>query len=283
MKSQQQFSKTFSCEFFPPKTEQGMEKLLATSKTLKQEIRPEYFSVTFGAGGSTQERTFDTVTQINQSSGVNVAPHLSCIGSNKEQISEILQNYVSQGINRIVALRGDIPSGMLSPGEFNYANELVEFIRQTTGDHFKIEVAAYPEFHPQAESASADLNNFKRKVDAGANSAITQYFYSADAYFRFIESCEKMGLDIPIMPGIMPITNFNSLSRFSDACGAEIPRWLRKRLQDFGDDTDSIKDLGAEVVTSLCQQLLDAGAPGLHFYTLNQTEATLRIWNNLSR
>lgn len=283
MKSQQQYSKTFSCEFFPPKTEQGMEKLLITSQTLKQQINPEFFSVTFGAGGSTQDRTFEAVNQVNQSSGVEVAPHLSCIGSSKQQIRQILDNYKSQGIKRIVALRGDIPSGMLSPGEFNYANELVTFIRETTGDHFKIEVAAYPEFHPQADSATSDLKNFKRKVEAGANSAITQYFFNADAYFRFVDSCETMGLDIPVMPGIMPITNFASLSRFSDACGAEIPRWLRKRLQDFGDDVESIKDFGADVVSRLCQQLLDAGAPGLHFYTLNQSEATLRIWNNLSR
>ncbi|MCW8855263.1 MAG: methylenetetrahydrofolate reductase [NAD(P)H] [Gammaproteobacteria bacterium] len=283
MKSQQQYSKTFSCEFFPPKTDQGMEKLHATSQKLAEEINPEYFSVTFGAGGSTRERTFDAVKQINKASGIDVAPHLSCIGSTSEQINEILDSYKNQGIKRIVALRGDIPSGMVSPGEFNYANELVEYIRKTTGDHFKIEVAAYPEFHPQSDSATADLNNFKRKIEAGANSAITQYFYNADAYFQFVESCEKMGIEVPIMPGIMPITNFNSLSRFSDACGAEIPRWLRKRLQAFGDDVDSIKDFGADVVTQMCQHLLDAGAPGLHFYTLNQTEATLRIWNNLSR
>jgi len=283
MKSQQQYPKQFSCEFFPPKTDQGMEKLHATSQKLAEKINPEYFSVTFGAGGSTRERTFDAVKQINKASGIDVAPHLSCIGSTDEQINEILDSYKNQGISRIVALRGDIPSGMVSPGEFNYANELVEYIRKTTGDHFKIEVAAYPEFHPQSDSASADLNNFKRKIEAGANSAITQYFYNADAYFRFVESCEKMAIEIPIMPGIMPITNFSSLSRFSDACGAEIPRWLRKRLQAFGDDIDSIKDFGADVVTHMCQQLLDAGAPGLHFYTLNQTEATLRIWNNLSR
>ncbi|MCW8910428.1 MAG: methylenetetrahydrofolate reductase [NAD(P)H] [Gammaproteobacteria bacterium] len=283
MKSQQQYSKTFSCEFFPPKTDQGMEKLHATSQKLAEEINPEYFSVTFGAGGSTRERTFDAVKQINKASGIDVAPHLSCIGSTSEQINEILDSYKNQGIKRIVALRGDIPSGMVSPGEFNYANELVEYIRKTTGDHFKIEVAAYPEFHPQSDSATADLNNFKRKIEAGANSAITQYFYNADAYFQFVESCEKMSIEVPIMPGIMPITNFNSLSRFSDACGAEIPRWLRKRLQAFGDDVDSIKDFGADVVTQMCQHLLDAGAPGLHFYTLNQTEATLRIWNNLSR
>ena len=260
-----------------------MEKLHATSQKLAEKINPEYFSVTFGAGGSTRERTFDTVKQINKASGIDVAPHLSCIGSTDEQINEILDSYKNQGISRIVALRGDIPSGMVSPGEFNYTNELVEYIRKTTGDHFKIEVAAYPEFHPQSDSASTDLNNFKRKIEAGADSAITQYFYNADAYFRFVESCEKMAIEIPIMPGIMPITNFSSLSRFSDACGAEIPRWLRKRLQAFGDDIDSIKDFGADVVTHMCQQLLDAGAPGLHFYTLNQTEATLRIWNNLSR
>ncbi|MCW9013810.1 MAG: methylenetetrahydrofolate reductase [NAD(P)H] [Gammaproteobacteria bacterium] len=282
MESQKKFERSFSCEFFPPKTDQGMEKLVATSNTLKDAINPEYFSVTFGAGGSTRDRTFDAVTQINQSSGVSVAPHLSCIGSTKQQLADILDNYKSQGIKHIVALRGDIPSGMVSPGDFNYANELVSFIRQEHGDHFHLEVAAYPEFHPQAETAEQDLKNFKRKVEAGANTAITQYFYNIDAYVRFVESCEKMGIDIPIMPGIMPITNYSSLARFSSACGAEIPQWLRKRLLGLGDDIDAIKDLGADVVTDMCQRLLDAGAPGLHFYTLNQSEATLRIWNNLS-
>ena len=283
MESQRKYVRSFSCEFFPPKTDQGMEKLQATSLKLKDAIKPEYFSVTFGAGGSTRDRTFDTVRQINSVSSVDVAPHLSCIGSTREQITDILDNYKQQGINRLVTLRGDIPSGMVSPGEFNYANELVEFIRKQYGDDFIIEVAAYPEFHPQADTAEKDLQNFKRKVEAGADNAITQYFFNSDAYFRFVESCEKMGLDIAIMPGIMPITNFSSLARFSDACGAELPRWLRKRLQGFGDDIDSIRDFGADVVTSMCQRLLDEGAPGLHFYTLNQADATLRIWNNLSR
>lgn len=283
MNSTQKHSPSFSCEFFPPKTEQGMEKLLTTSQKLKQAINPEFFSVTFGAGGTTRDRTFEAVKQINTASGIDVAPHLSCIGSTKELISDILDNYRQQGIKRIVALRGDIPSGMYSPGEFRHANELVAFIRQQHGDHFILEVAAYPEFHPQAKSAIKDLENFKRKVDAGANSAITQYFYNNDAYFRFVESCEKMGVNIPIIPGIMPITNYSNLARFSETCGAEIPQWLAKRLQAYGDDVESIKAYGADVVTDMCQRLIDGGAPGLHFYTLNQAEATLQIWDNLSR
>ena len=282
MNSTQKHSPSFSCEFFPPKTDQGMEKLLATSQKLKQAINPEFFSVTFGAGGTTRDRTFEAVNQIHQTSGIDVAPHLSCIGSTKELISEILDNYKQQGIKRIVALRGDIPSGMYSPGEFRYANELVSFIRQQHGDHFILEVAAYPEFHPQAKSATRDLENFKRKVEAGANSAITQYFYNNDAYFRFVESCEKMGVSIPIIPGIMPITNYSNLARFSETCGAEIPQWLAKRLQAYGDDVDSIKAYGADVVSDMCQRLIDAGVPGLHFYTLNQADATLNIWDNLS-
>ena len=282
MNSKQNHSPSFSCEFFPPKTEQGLEKLLAASQKLKQAINPEFFSVTFGAGGTTRDRTFEAVKQINLASGIDVAPHLSCIGSTKELISEILDNYKQQGIKRIVALRGDIPSGMYSPGEFRYANELVAFIRQQHGDHFILEVAAYPEFHPQAKSATKDLENFKRKVEAGANSAITQYFYNNDAYFRFVESCEKMGVKIPVTPGIMPITNYSNLARFSETCGAEIPQWLAKRLQAFGDDVESIKAYGADVVTDMCQRLIDAGVPGLHFYTLNQADATLNIWDNLS-
>jgi methylenetetrahydrofolate reductase (NADPH) len=281
MQSQKNFPRYFSCEFFPPKTEQGMEKLLAVSKQLKEEINPAFFSVTFGAGGSTRERTFEAVTQISKQSAVSVAPHLSCIGSTRAQLTEILQSYKDQNIRRIVALRGDMPSGTVSKGDFNYANELVSFIRQQHGDYFHIEVAAYPEFHPQARSASHDLQNFKRKVEAGANTAITQYFYNIDAYSRFVESCEKMGLNIAITPGIMPITNFTNLARFSDACGAEIPMWLRKRLMDFGDDSDSIKAYGIDVVSDICERLLTAGAPGLHFYTLNQAETTQRIWNNL--
>ena len=242
-----------------------MEKLFATSQKLKEAVNPEYFSVTFGAGGSTRDRTFEAVKQINAVSGVDVAPHLSCIGSTREQITDILDNYKTQGIKRIVTLRGDMPSGMVSPGAFNYANELVAFIREQHGDYFTIEVAAYPEFHPQAESAEKDLQNFKRKVDAGANKAITQYFYNIDAYLRFIESCEKMNIDIPIQPGIMPITNFTSLARFSDTCGAEIPQWLRKRLMAYGDDIESIKSFGLDVVSDLSQRLLDAGSSGLAF------------------
>ena len=281
MQSQKNFPRSFSCEFFPPKTEQGMEKLLAVSKQLKDVVNPAFFSVTFGAGGSTRERTFEAVTQISKQSAVSVAPHLSCIGSTRQQLTEILQSYKDQDIRRIVALRGDMPSGTVSKGDFNYANELVSFIRQQHGNYFHIEVAAYPEFHPQARSASQDLSNFKRKVEAGADTAITQYFYNIDAYLRFVESCEKMGINIAITPGIMPITNFTNLARFSDACGAEIPMWLRKRLMDFGDDTDSIKAYGIDVVSDLSDRLLAAGAPGLHFYTLNQVEATLQIWNNL--
>jgi methylenetetrahydrofolate reductase (NADPH) len=283
MESQRKYETSFSCEFFPPKTEQGMEKLHATSLKLKEIIKPEFFSVTFGAGGSTRDRTFETVTQVKQVSGIDVAPHLSCIGSTREQIVDILNNYRDQGIKRIVTLRGDIPSGMVSHGEFNYANELVAFIRQEFDDLFQLEVAAYPEFHPQADSADKDLQNFKRKVEAGADRAITQYFFNCDAYFRFVESCEKMGLELPIVPGIMPITNYTSLARFSDTCGAEIPRWLRKRLQAYGDDVESIKAFGVDVVSTLCQRLLDGGAPGLHFYTLNQADTTINIWNNLSR
>jgi len=276
-------NRTFSIEFFPPKTEVGAEKLLATSATLKAEMNPEFFSVTFGAGGSTRERTFDAVSNIINHTGVPTAPHLSCIGSTKEDIAGILKKYKDQGINRLVALRGDLPSGTYSAGELSYANELIEFIRAETGDHFHIEVAAYPEFHPQAESPKKDMQYFKQKVEAGANSAITQYFFNVDAYYQFVDDCELMGIDIPIIPGIMPITNYTNLARFSDACGAEIPRWIRMRLQDFHDDIDSLKAFGADVVTDMCQRLLDNGAPGLHFYSMNQTEATLAIWNELDR
>ena len=276
-------NRTFSCEFFPPKTDAGREKLLNTSAILKKEMKPEFFSVTFGAGGSTRERTFNAVSSIIEHTGVPTAPHLSCIGSTKDEIAEILENYKAQGIQRLVTLRGDLPSGMYSAGELNYANELIEFIREKTGDHFHIEVAAYPEFHPQAESPKKDLEYFKQKVDAGANSAITQYFYNVDAYYQFVDDCELMGVDIPIVPGIMPITNFTNLARFSDACGAEIPRWIRRRLADFHDDIDSLKAFGTDVVTDMCQRLLDNGVPGLHFYSMNQTESTLAIWNELEK
>jgi methylenetetrahydrofolate reductase (NADPH) len=237
--------------------------------------------VTFGAGGSTQDRTFDTVREIKQETGIDVAPHLSCIGSTKDNIRQILSNYKAQGIRHIVALRGDMPSGMREAGEFRYANELVAFIRAETGDHFFIEVAAYPEFHPQAANAQADLLNFKRKVEAGADGAMTQYFYNPDAYFRFVENCEKLGLELPIVPGIMPITNYVQLARFSDACGAEIPRWIRKRLEGFGDDLKSLRAFGMDVTTKLCSDLLAGGAPGLHFYTMNQAGPTKTLWQEL--
>lgn len=280
MESQKKFSRTFSLEFFPPRTAEGAEKLRATRAELLR-VKPAFISVTFGAGGSTQQGTIDTVLEI-QHSGTDAAPHLSCIGSSKEQIRDLLNTYKTNGVKRIVALRGDMPSGMRDIGEFRYANELVEFIRKETGDHFKLEVAAYPEFHPQATSAQSDLRNFKRKVDAGADSAITQYFYSADAYFSFVDSCEALGVDVPIIPGIMPITNFKQLARFSDACGAEIPRWIRKRLEGFGEDMESLKAFGNDVTTELCQTLLDQGAPGLHFYSMNQATPTLQIWDRLN-
>ena len=279
MESQKRHGKSFSFEFFPPKTAEGAAKLRLVRDQLGA-LKPRYFSVTFGAGGSTQQGTTDTVVEIQQA-GFEAAPHLSCIGSMRDRIREILNNYREHGIRRIVALRGDMPSGTRAPGEFMYANELVAFIREEFGDHFHIEVAAYPEFHPQAPSAEADLLNFKRKVEAGADSAITQYFYNADAYLRFVDDCEKLGLDLPIVPGIMPITNYTQLARFSDACGAEIPRWMRKRLEGFGDDREAIAAFGEEVVTSLCQRLLEAGAPGLHFYTMNRAEPILSIWKNL--
>ncbi|MCR4305077.1 MAG: methylenetetrahydrofolate reductase [NAD(P)H] [Gallionella sp.] len=269
----------FSFEFFPPQTAEGAEKLAVTRKQLAT-LNPEFFSVTFGAGGSTREHTLKTVQQI-KAEGHNVAPHLSCIGSTRENIRAILQTYKQLGIRRIVALRGDLPSGMAGTGEFQYASELVSFIREQTGDHFHIEVAAYPEFHPQAKSARDDLLNFRRKINAGANSAITQYFYNADSYFHFVDECSKLGITAPIVPGIMPIVKFAQLARFSDACGAEIPRWIRRTLENYGDDTASIQAFGLDVVTSLCQRLLTRGAPGLHFYTLNQAAPTLAIWKHL--
>jgi len=279
MQSQQNFQRTFSFEFFPPKTLEGAEKLRATRRQLAQ-LNPAFFSVTFGAGGSTRDRTLETVLEI-QSEGQNAAPHLSCIGSTQESIRAILEQYRAGGIRHIVALRGDMPSGMVDAGEFRYANELVEFIRKETGDTFSIEIAAYPEFHPQARSAQENLRHFKMKVDAGANAAITQYFFNADAYFNFIDECEAMGIRLPIVPGIMPISNFTQLARFSDMCGAEIPRWLRLKLQSYGDDTASIKAFGLDVITDLCDRLLSAGAPGLHFYTLNQAGPTSTIWQRL--
>lgn len=269
----------FSFEFYPPKTEEGAVNLQHVHTELAKQ-NPEFFSVTFGAGGSTRDKTFDTVVDI-QSKGIAAAPHLSCVASTKDNIRTILKNYQEHGISRIVALRGDLPSGMMSAGEFRYANELVAFIRAETGDNFKINVAAYPEVHPQAPNAATDFKNFKRKVEAGANAAITQYFYNADAYFYFVDLCEKNGITIPIVPGIMPITQYAQLFRFSEMCGADIPRWLRKRLEDFGDDRASIQAFGLDLVGNLCQRLLDGGAPGLHFYTMNQSAPTLAILENL--
>ncbi len=280
MDSQKHHPRNFSFEFFPPKTEQAIANLRGTVAKLA-ELKPSFCSVTFGAGGSTREMTYETVVEIQETTGIEAAPHISCIASTRDNIREVLQAYQAKGIRHIVALRGDMPSGMMSAGEFRYANELVEFIRDETGDHFHIEVAAYPEVHPQAPNLDADLRNFKRKVEAGADTAITQYFYNPGAYFRFVSDCEKLGIDLPIVPGIMPITNYTQLSRFSEACGAEIPRWIRKRLEAFGDDRESIRAFGVEVVTILCQRLLEQGAPGLHFYTLNQSEACLAIWENL--
>ncbi|MEQ5835243.1 methylenetetrahydrofolate reductase [NAD(P)H] [Marinobacter sp. NFXS9] len=279
MESQKQFKRRFSFEFFPPKTDQGKEKLQVVRDKLA-EANPDFFSVTFGAGGSTRDRTIDTVLSLHKQ-GISTAPHLSCVGGSRESIAELLDLYKDNGINRIVALRGDLPSGMGAAGELRYANELVSFIREHSGDAFNIEVAAYPEFHPQARSAEEDLKNFARKVEAGANSAITQYFFNADSYFYFIDRLEKMGITIPVVPGIMPIVNYTNLARFSEMCGAEIPRWIRKQLEAYGDDSESIRQFGEEIVTRMCEKLLDAGAPGLHFYTLNQANASVSIWNNL--
>jgi methylenetetrahydrofolate reductase (NADPH) len=274
----------FSIEFFPPKTPEGVEKLRVTRAKLA-ELHPKYFSVTFGAGGSTQKGTLETILDIRRE-GHNAAPHLSCIGSSREDLRGILKEYRANGIKRIVALRGDMPSGYgtvgFSAGELRYANELVEFIRAETGDWFHVEVAAYPEMHPQAKSPQDDVQNFARKVKAGANAAITQYFYNADAYFNFVEEAHKAGADVPIIAGIMPITNYSQLMRFSDMCGAEIPRWVRLKLASFGDDTDSIRAFGLDVVTALCERLLAGGAPGLHFYSLNQAPATLEICRRLN-
>lgn len=279
MKSQKKYQRTFSCEFFPPKTPEAAATLRTTRDKLAS-VGPQYFSVTFGAGGSTQQGTLETVLDI-QSAGYEAAPHLSCIGTTRDGVRAILKRYIDEGIARIVALRGDLPSGMGASGQFRHANELVEFIRAETGDYFHIEVAAYPEFHPQARSAEDDLANFKRKVDAGANAALTQYFYNPDAYCRFVDDCEKLGVDIPIVPGVMPITNFKQLARFSDACGAEIPRWIRKRLEGFADDIESLRSFGLDVTTNLCRTLLAVGAPGLHFYTMNHAGPTLAIWERL--
>ena len=273
----------FSIEFFPPKTAEGADKLRLTRAKLAT-LEPKYFSVTFGAGGSTQQGTLDTVREIC-SEGLAAAPHLSCLGSSRDGVRAMLFEYKAQGITRLVALRGDLPSGYgavdFSSGEFRHANELVQFIRAETGDWFHIEVAAYPEMHPQAKSPQDDLQRFADKVRAGANAAITQYFYNADAYFRFVDEAQRLGVDVPIVAGIMPITNYTQLLRFSEMCGAEIPRWVRLKLASFGDDSQSIRAFGLDVVTALCERLLAGGAPGLHFYTLNQAAATMAIWRRL--
>ncbi len=269
----------FSFEFFPPKTEVGEQKLALVHKQLAL-LNPDFFSVTYGAGGSTRDGTRQAVLNIHDA-GSNAAPHLSFGGSTEQEILSLINGYKELGINRLVALRGDIPSGTGGANSFYYANELIELVRRHTGDHFHIDVACYPEIHPKSDSFDSDLHFFKKKVDAGANSAITQYFYNPEAYFYYVESARAAGIDIPIVPGIMPITNYTNLARFSTNCGAEIPRWMRQRLQSYGDDTASIKAFGIEVVTQLCEKLLEGGAPGLHFYTMNQEGPVSAIWNNL--
>ncbi|MFC0669756.1 methylenetetrahydrofolate reductase [NAD(P)H] [Azotobacter chroococcum] len=271
----------YSFEFFPTKTEAGHEKLMTVARQLAG-YDPDFFSCTYGAGGSTRDRTLNTVLQLDGEVKVPTAPHLSCVGDSKAELRSLLNTYQDAGIRRIVALRGDLPSGMgMASGELRHASDLVAFIRAETGEHFHIEVAAYPEMHPQARNFEDDLRHFAAKMQAGANSAITQYFFNADSYFHFVERVRKLGVEQPIVPGIMPITNYSKLARFSDACGAELPRWVRKQLEAYGDDLESIQAFGEQVVTEMCEKLLAGGAPGLHFYTLNQAEPSLAIWNNL--
>ena len=272
-------ARDISFEFFPPKTPQGRDKLRATWRTLAA-LKPRFFSVTFGAGGSTREGTLETVLAI-RAEGHEAAPHLSCIASAREDIAAQLERYRAHGIRHLVALRGDLPSGLAAGGEFRYASELVAFIRESTGDWFTIDVACYPEYHPQTRKAADEIRNFKRKVDAGANGAITQYFYSAEAYFRFVDESRAAGIEIPIVAGVMPVLNFSQLARFSDVCGAEIPRWIRFKLESFHDDSASIRAFGLDVVTVLCERLLAGGAPGLHFYTLNQAPLSAEICRRL--
>ncbi len=270
-----------SCEFFPPRTEAGVEKLQSAQQILDDTISPEYYSVTFGAGGSTRDSTLEII-KLFRAKNINVAPHISCMGSTKQQLSDLLTEYKNLGVSRLVTLRGDIPESGDDTRELAYANELVSFIRETTGDHFTLEVAAYPEYHPESATPQSDFECFKNKVSAGADGAITQYFYNIDAYQRFMDNCQRENISIPITPGIMPITNFQSLTRFSDICGAEIPRWIRNQLEAYADDKESLQSFGVDVVSHLCNQLLERGAPGLHFYTLNQPIATHAIWKNLS-
>lgn len=275
-----QSSLSVSFEYFPPKTIESEVKLLQTTNELKL-FQPDFFSVTFGAGSSTRVGTLQTAKMLQEQAGVNVAPHLACIGSSHDEMLVCIDNYQALGVKRIVALRGDVPSGMGYAGEFKYASELVELIRTATGDYFNIVVAAYPEIHPQAHSARDDILNLKRKYEAGANSAITQYFFNPDAYFYYLEECTKVGIRMPIIPGIMPITQFSKLARFSEMCGAEIPRWMRKRLESYGDDVASVQKFGVEVVANLCERLIEGGAKGLHFYTLNNGEATKKVLKQL--
>lgn len=276
----------FSCEFFPPKTDIGMEKLQLVQRQLQEDMQPAFFSVTFGAGGSTRDRTLETVSTLAANNNACIVPHISCIGSSKADIQALLDTYIENGVTRLVTLRGDMPrtndvDKKLSV-DFSHADELVSFIREHSGNHFHIEVAAYPEYHPESTSPQSDFDFFVKKVKAGANSAITQYFYNIDAYLRFVDKCDKAGLGIPVVAGIMPITNYASLVRFSDACGAEIPRWIRLQLEAYQDDVESLKEFGRDVVSELCLRLLEQGAPGLHFYTLNQADATLAIWQQLN-
>ena len=269
----------YSFEFFPPSTEEGIAKLQLTTQVLMK-FNPEFFSVTFGAGGSTKEKTLETVLKI-KGLGCKSVPHISCISSTRDEIHELLMRYKSNSIKDLVVLRGDSPSGVVSNGEFQHANELVSFIRSETSNYFNIHVAAYPECHPEAKSSTDDIDNFERKVLAGANSAITQFFFNVDAYFRFIEECQLRGISIPIMPGIMPIYNIKQLARFSSNCGAEIPRWLRLKLESYGDDIVSLRAFGVDVITELCETLIQYGVPGLHFYTLNESGTITKIINNL--
>ncbi|MCM5704724.1 methylenetetrahydrofolate reductase [NAD(P)H] [Larsenimonas salina] len=273
-------SLSISFEFFPPRTEVGEEKLRLVRDRLA-ERSPHFFSVTFGAGGSTREKTFGTVQSVREL-GVDTAPHLSCISSERSDLSDLLKRYQDVGIERLVALRGDMPSGSMGVGDFRYASDLIQFIREETGDHFKLSVAAYPECHPQSDTIEKDVSRFVDKVKAGADMAITQYFFNADAYFHFVDRVRAKGCDVPIIPGIMPITNYSKLARFSELCGAEIPRFARRQLEAYGDDTQSLQAFGQEFVTNLSQQLIDGGAPGIHFYTLNQAEPSLAILDGLS-
>ena len=271
-----------SFEFFPPRSNE-QELILESTWQKLATLRPEYLTVTFGAGGSAIDITRETVNKLIRESGVAVAPHISCMVESKAFLKDMLQGYVRDGVDRLVVLRGDRPAGQSSPGPFQFANELVAWVREEFGDKFKIEVACYPECHPESKSAQADLRYFKQKVEAGADGAVTQYFYNADSYFSFLDDCYRLGIDIPITPGIMPITNYRQLSRFSNMCGAEIPRWIRQRLEGFGDDGASIRAFGLDVVTALCERLIRGGAPALHIYTLNRANATMLLWQRLNR